>query len=793
MMPRSLPSSVVLLSVLLLAGGSLSLPAQTPGAPAASGGKRPVDYANGLVGTAPLDRREVIGNAPPPGERLYSGLISPGAVLPHSGMELDPVNNNLDVAYPAGVKDPYFYPNRSFFGFTTAAEGGPAITIMPAVGDFTVPPERTGVVYDKASERAKPGYYSTYLADAAIRAEATVTRGTGAMRFTFPASDRAHVIVDAGRAGGSVEVVGDHELRGTTLKLRTGPNHDRVQTTYFVAEFSRPFAGSGVFRQNPPDSTKVARPDPLIGNKEVRVGERSLSGNFAGAYVDFATRKGEPVMVKLAYGPSYEEAERKLREEQPGWEFERVHREAEAVWARLLDAIEVSGGTAHERMFFYSCLMHSFASPRVVARKGESFADAAGGLHTASYDLYGPVPYWDTGRDQVVLLTLLEPKVKQDILRSELDDARANGYMATSFHGDHAVQMYLGDWERGLDFDWTAVYEYLRKNAMDPKGPRKYLDEYLQQHWIADVVPPGNPSPPYAGGKAGAATTLEYAWDDAAMAVFAKRLGKDDDARMFAERAQNYRNVFDASVGFMRGRTADGKWVAPFDPQEPYYNFMMKEASGWSTLWLVPHDVQGLMGLLGGRERFAAKLDAFFTTPYTPKGICRDCTGLIGQYVQGNQPDQQAAYFYDWAGQPWKTQRVVRRILTELYGSDRSGYGFPGMDDQGSTSSWYVLSAMGFFPVNPADPNYILGSPLFHEVKLHLGNGKVFEVVAHNNSAANVYIQSATLNGKAWNKPWFPHSAMAQGGRLVLEMGPQPNRRWGAEEDAAPPPMSAIQ
>ena len=425
---------------------------------------------------------------------------------------------------------------------------------------------------------------------------------------------------------------------------------------------------------------------------------------------------------------------------------------------------------------------------------------------TAEHDRYGPVPFWDTGRNQIVLLTLLEPEVKQDILRSELDMARESGYMGTSFHGDNAVFMYLGDWERGLQFDWGAAYEYLRKNAMDPNGPRHYLAEYMKNGWIADVIPAGNPSPPYAGGKAGAATTLEYAWDDYAMAMYAKRLGREDDARMFLKRAQNYRNVFDPAVGFMRGRTADGAWASPgagpkkgvFDPQEPYYNFMMKEASGWSTLWLVPQDVAGLANLLGGREAAAAKLDAFFTTPYTPTGICRDCTGMVGQYVQGNQPDQQAAYLYDWVGQPWKTQALARRILREMYGSDKTGYGFPGMDDQGSTSSWYVMSAMGFYTVDPSSPNYILGSPLFSRVKLHLGGvgggvrGKTFEIVAKNNSEANVYIQSAELNGRAWNKPWFSHADIANGGTLVLTMGPAPNKSWGSEPGAAPPSMSPM-
>jgi len=203
--------------------------------------------------------------------------------------------------------------------------------------------------------------------------------------------------------------------------------------------------------------------------------------------------------------------------------------------------------------------------------------------------------------------------------------------------------------------------------------------------------------------------------------------------------------------------------------------------------------VQGLANLLGGREKFAAKLDEFFSTPYHPKGICRDCTGMIGQYVQGNQPDQQAAYYYDWAGQPWKTQELTRRILKLMYGSDRYGLAFPGMDDQGSTSSWYVMSAMGFYPVDPSSPDYIMGSPIFDDVTIHMENGKTLEIIAHNNSEKNIYIQSATLNGKAWNKPWFSHADIASGAKLVLEMGPQPNKRWGAAPNSVPPSMSEPQ
>jgi predicted alpha-1,2-mannosidase len=494
--------------------------------------------------------------------------------------------------------------------------------------------------------------------------------------------------------------------------------------------------------------------------------------------------------VKVASGVSYAMAEERLKAEEPGWNFDSVRQQAEQVWATKLDRIEVQGGTEKQKMLFYSCLYHSFYSPQLRARKGEQFTGRDGVVHEAAYDRYGPVPLWDTGRNQIVLLTLLEPDVKVNILQSELDAARESGYMETSFHGDNASLMYLGDWERGLKFDWAGVYDYLRKNATDPNGPRGHLAEYMEKGWIPDVIPPGNPSPPYAGGNAGVATTLEYSWDDYALALYAKKLGKEDDYNLFLKRAHNYQNVFDPGTHFMRGKTEDGQWISPFDPREPYYNFMMKEGSGWSTLWLVPHDVQGLIDLLGGREKFTAKLDEFFSTPYTAKGICRDCTGVIGQYVQGNQPDQQAAYFYDWGGQPWKTQELTRKILAEMYGSDRYGLAFPGMDDQGSTSSWYVMSALGFYPVDPSSPDYILGSPIFDKATIHLGNQHDFTIVARNNSAKNIYIQSATLNGKPWNKPWFSHSDMVDGGTLSLTMGPLPNKQWGSAVDAAPPSMT---
>ena len=745
--------------------------------------KRPVDYVNGLVGTAPLDKQKLIGNAPPPGEKLYAGFTSPGAVLPHGSTIFAPINRNQALSYSTEVETPYYYPNRTIIGFSSGSQDGP--TVMPVVGDWTVPPERISSVYDKAQEKSSPGYYSVFLNDFNIRAEMTVTTWTGLYRFTFPATKRAHILLDLNRLGGTVEVMNDHSVRGQMPCAGNGHIGVNPDDAYFVAEFSRPFVSFGTFREIPPAKEDLRR--PMIGKSEVKAGAQSISGRYAGAYLQFVTTAGEQILVRIASGRSYAVAEQRLHSEDPDWNFKRIRTQAEEAWAKKINLIQVKGGTEKEKTLFYSCLYLAFSSPQLIARKGEQFTGHDGVVETAAYDRYGPVPLWDTGRNQVVLLTLLEPQVKLDILRSELDAAREDGYMETSFHGDHAVLMYLGDWQRGIDFDWAAVYPYLRKNAMDVNGPRPYLGEYLKHGWISDVIPASNPL--YADGKSGVANTLEYSWDDAALAIYAEKLGKTADYHMFLKRAYNYQNLFDRSIGFMRGKTADGQWVSPFDPREPYYNFMWKEASGWSTLWLVPQDIPGLIHLLGGREQFAAKLDEFFDTPYRPKGICEDCTGVVGQYVQGNQPDQQAAYYYDWAGQPWKTQALVRRILEQMYGSDRTGYAFPGMDDQGSMSSWYVLSAMGFYTVDPSSPNYILGSPIFNQIAIHMGNGKTFMVEARHNSEKNIYIQSAYLNGKPWDKPWFRQADIANGGTLVLNMGPLPNKQWGSAPDAAPPSM----
>jgi len=748
-------------ATILLCSLTLSLVAQ----------KTPVQYANPLVGTASLDDPKLLGNAPPPGEEAYSGFTFPGPALPHRSIILGPINKDLTEASDNhGIIFPYLHSRHTMLGFSSPM---PGLTIMPLVGDWTVPPDRTyASPYDKTSEKAAPGYYSVFFPDSGIRTELTTTERTGYYRFTFPETERGRVLIDLGAGENSIEIVGDHTVRGQESRGRC-----------FIAEFSRPFKAFGTFHQDQPqlDGPRVRR------NDSVSPGSRSDSGSYAGSYLEFSTAAGEQILVRIASARNFEAAQKQLDADPAG--FDAVHQHAADLWSAKLNLIEIKGGTEHQRELFYSTLYNSLLTPWLLVKKGDLIHHRGGESQVAEYDRYSPIAFWDTGRDQTVLLTLLEPDVKTNILRTHLEMARESGWMHTSFYGDHAVLMYLGDWERGLPFDYASVYEYLRKNATDPAGPRGNLAEYLQKGWVHDDFV-DQPSPPYAGGNAGVDKTLEYSWDDHALALFAKKLGKDDDYRMFLARAHNYTNMFDPSTGFMRGRNADGSWISPYDPYEPYYNYMSKEATGWQNFWLVPHDVQGLINLVGGRENFQKKLDAFFSTPYHPKGIARDVTGLLGLYCQGNQPDWQTPFFYDYAGQPWKTQKVVRQILQLMFGSDQASLAYPGMDDQGSMSAWYVFGALGFYPVDPGSPDYIIGSPLFAEATVHLGNGKDLIIQAPNNSDQNCYIQSATLNGQPWNKPWFSHADIANGGTFVFQMGPNPNPDWGSVPSAAPPSMS---
>jgi len=433
---------------------------------------------------------------------------------------------------------------------------------------------------------------------------------------------------------------------------------------------------------------------------------------------------------------------------------------------------------------------------------------------TDGHNFYIEDNLWDTYRTRHPLTAILEPKRHEDMLASyvrmyeESSKMPQFPYMRGDLHfmnGNHAASMFLDAYVKGQrNFDLAKAYEGLHKVATaetvlpDTRGPATELDHFYYEHGFypglkkgeAETVKGVNP----VMRRQSVSVTLDAAYDDWCLSKLAKALGKSEDAEYFAKRGQNYRNVFDSRSGFMVPRNAAGEFIEGINPKwaggqagRDYYT----ECNGWVNTFLVQHDVGGLIQLIGGREHFIKRLDALFSEGYDGElkfvflSQFPDSTGLVGQYPQGNEPAFHIPYLYNYAGAPWKTQKFVRQIMRTWY-SDQP-LGLPGDDDNGATSAWYVFSAMGFYPVCPGRPHYVLGSPLFEECEIDVDGGKTFRIVAQGVSSLNKYIQSATLNGEPLNRPWFDHSSLMRGGTLTLQMGPEPNKKWGSSPYAMPP------
>jgi len=513
------------------------------------------------------------------------------------------------------------------------------------------------------------------------------------------------------------------------------------------------------------------------------------------------------------------EARANLESEIPGWDFEHVKRAAKDAWNSALGLIVAQGGTEDQLESFYTALYRS------MGRKGN---------------------VWDTYRCAYPLETIIEPGRTQKTIREFVDIYEKTGWLPSSgaMIGNHSTAVITDAYMKGLrDFDVEKAYDGMRKNATEAtmipwrdqgritqlescyfeKGyypaiaPHQTLSASEEQKWLADDgriiysrmpyqltwLPGVEDSESVAAvdhwhRRQSVSVTLESAYDDWCLAQMAKALGRDSDYALFMKRAHNYQNLYDSTIGFMAPKAADGHWVRPFDPKlsggfagEEYF----AECNSWIYTFSVQQDVQGLINLMGGREEFNNKLDRLFVEQPDPMdkpaflGQFPDMSGLIGMYCQGNEPAFHIPYLYDYSGEPWKTQKMVREIMQLWYNS--TPFGLPGDDDGGAMSSWYVFSAMGFYPVTPGCPDYEIGSPIFKKVTIRVGNGKTFVIEANHVSEKNKYIQSATLDGKPLNTPWITHSEIVRGGTLAFEMGPMPYKKWGSALSDAPPSMSA--
>lgn len=712
----------------------------------------------------------------------------PYVQYPHGMARLAPITT-------PGIGDRYLADK--IYGFPA----GPA-TLMASTGSVGVSQKEYASDFDHDFEVSTPYYYQANLLTWDINAELTAAKHSAYYRFTFPSSAHSHLVLTL-KSDARLTVVGDNAVQGSQriygpISGKSEPGGETRE--YFYAEFSHPLQSWQTWHDNAFSKNAQEQGDDI------------------GFISDDATTQGEQIEVRI--GLSYisvEQARKNLQQEISGQTFDQVKESTEAIWNHALNGIQITGGTRKQRTIFYTALYRSLGRMTDITEDGSYFSGYDHKIHSADgHDFYVDDGTWDTFRSLHPLQLLLDPGQQEDMIRSYLRMYEQTGWMPSFpsiageqavMIGHHADEFILDAYEKGYrDFDVQEAYAAMRKNATETtmlpwqRGPLTSLDHvYFEKGFFPALAYGEKETVPQVTGerRQAVSVTIENSYDDWCVAQLAKALGKDADAAYFTKLAHNYANVFNPAIDFMAPRSADGKWVAHFDPKlgggqggRDYFT----EVNSWLYTFGVQHDVAGLIHLFGGRDKFNAKLDQLFveqygTSKYAFLGQFPDATGLIGMYAQGNEPSFHIPYLYDFSGQPWKTQRRVRQIMNVWYGD--GPHGIPGDDDGGETSSWYVFSAMGFYPVCPGSPVYEIGSPIFAKTVIRLAGDKNFTVIANHVSAQNKYIQSATLNGQPLDKPWFQQSDIANGGTLILEMGDKPNIHWGSALEDTPPSMSA--
>ncbi len=685
----------------------------------------------------------------------------------------------------------YRYRDEAFQGIRLTHQPSPWIgdygrlTVMPQTGRALALPAARASPFSHRRERARPYGYAVHLDRYDVRVAVAPTRRCGVLRVDFPATAEAFLVFDT--HGGGAEVSFDAEnnrLVGCTRGHSGGVPDDFAH--HFVVTFSRPVVAFGA-----------------AGTDEAGWTETRLAGDRVCAAVRFDARHGQRVEVRV--GTSFlsaAQAARNLTREVGTRTFGQVQRAARQVWNRHLQRVEIEGATEGQRTTFYTALWRALLFPRPLHEPDETgalrhWSPFAGGVHDGP--MYTDNGFWDTYRTVYPLLSILFPRRYARIVQGLVHAYREGGWlpkwMSPGYRdcmiGTHAAAVIADGFLKGIrDFDAPTAYAAMVQDATVPSRNGAVGRRGVARYEALGYVP---------CDEVGEATsrTLEFAYGDFCVARLAEALGHTADAERFYARALSYRHVFDPAAGFMRGRRADGAWHTPFDPTE--WGGPFTEGSAWHFTWTVMHDPAGLIALFGSRAAFARKLDAVFTTPgefrvgsygFVIHEMAEMVRGQMGQYAQCNQPIHHALYLYPWAGQPWKTQQRAREVMTRMYGPTPDG--LPGDEDNGEMSAWYVLSALGLYPVAPADPHYVLGSPLFTRATLHLPGGGTFTIEAPGNAPDAPYVQSARLNGQPHGRAFIHHTALCQGGTLRLEMGPEPNTTWAAAPADAPPSLSPL-
>jgi predicted alpha-1,2-mannosidase len=549
-----------------------------------------------------------------------------------------------------------------------------------------------------------------------------------------------------------LKIVSNNKIEG----MRTSQAWAQRQIVYFVARFSKQF-----------NSWSVEEGNDLYTDK------KEFTGDNIKACFTFPATKGEQILVKVGISAvSIEGARKNLEAEIPGWDFNDISRKAALAWETELKKIEVQGGNDDKKTIFYSALYHALLNPNLYMDVDGKYRGRDLKVHEAKgFDYYTVFSLWDTYRATHPIFTIIDQKRTNDFINTFIRQYEEGGVLPVwelsanetgCMIGYHSVPVIADAYMKGIrNYNIEKAFEAMKHSAEQDQLGLKY---YKSLGFI-----PGNKE-----GES-VSKTLEYAYDDWCIAQVAKSTGKGNDYAIYIRRAQNYKNIFDGSTGFMRAKM-NNTWFTPFDPAE--VNFHYTEANAWQYSFYVPQDLDGLIKLHGGKEKFAQKLDAMFSAGSETTGRNQsDITGLIGQYAHGNEPSHHMAYLYDYAGQPWKTQELVHMICNELYTNERDG--LCGNEDCGQMSSWYLFSAMGFYPVTPGSDLYAIGTPLFDKVILHLENSKTFTISSINLSDDNFYINSASLNGRSYTKSFITHSDIMKGGELIFTMGNKPVKSFG--------------
>ncbi|GAB3937704.1 GH92 family glycosyl hydrolase [Mucilaginibacter myungsuensis] len=704
---------------------------------------RLTSYVNPLIGTTVLTDPKDLGYDPP--WRTWNGLTGPGATLPHGMVQATPVTT-----YGSGSGYEYEVKTIKAIAQTSGNHWGDLnIPVMPLEGtNFTA--DDFASTFSHAKETVRPGYYQVILDRYKINAELTATTRAAYHKYTYTGGQDKKLAFDLVHAGGGsstweLNQAGDNIVVGKQGGL------------YFYAVLNHKIKSIDINKRNPVQP-EIPRSGQGAG------GQRKLTGNIDVPVLSFE-RSDKPLELKIAISRvSADGAKLNYEKEIANKTFDQVYKEADAIWEQALNKIKVTGGTQKQKVMFYSCLYRQFCSPSITSDADGKIALGGGRRQGAGaavprdtipgFDTYASPAIWDVFRTQLPVLDLVQPEVSNNIIRSMILGGERSGFLATSFHGDFASSFIAGAYARGIrNYNAKKAYQLMLNNANTPtggdvRGARPHNAQYLKLGYVpeADIASPTTETV----STAGTTKTLEFAYSDYAIAQMAKALGDQETFNLMTKRSQNYRNVFDAQTGFMRGRLADGKWVTPFDPGYPYYEFMYREANAWQASFFVPQDTKGLISLYKSPKDFELKIDSLFSVPWG--GYAKDnLSCFLGQFCMGNQPDFTYPYLYYFINKPEKSQAILTKLLTDYFGMGPEGLALAGMDDYGSLTGWYVFNAMGIYPYSPADPEYIVSVPIFGKVEMQLGNGKKFTIVKKGNGKN---ISKLTIGGapiKGWS------------------------------------------